>query len=83
MARAVLLFILLHICMIWLGDSRPAALKSEKDTKDNQAFTEGEREASDYIEDIVLRCFQQKEKLHFSGSFHPLSADNLDKSAAK
>lgn len=45
MARAVLLFILLHICMIWLGDSRPAALKSEKDTKDNQAFTEGEREA--------------------------------------
>jgi len=51
MARAVLLFILLHICMIWLGDSRPAALKSEKDTKDNQAFTEGEREASDYTED--------------------------------
>lgn len=49
MARAVLLFILLHICIIWLGDSRPAALKSEKDTKDNLALTEGEREASDYM----------------------------------
>lgn len=70
MARAVLLFILLRICMIWLGDSRPAALKSENDTKDNQAFTKGEREASDYIEDSSS-LFPTKREASLLGLFPP------------
>ena len=58
--------------MIWLGDSRPAALKSEKDTKDNLALTEGEREASDYIEDSRFFIVSNKKRTFTSRALSTL-----------